>query len=252
MDLKLIIKRVFLPIFIIVFCIITVLIATSIYEAQGGNPLTKENTEISETIFTCQSTSKNVAYAYLRGFGDHNPNAFDFQRGLIGDNAILDFTYDETLTLNELTEEFISQFNTFAANQDVEEIIIIGQSAGGVIAANAASELLFEQKIELHTLASPLNGYHIPHAFLGEEVGFAKEIATGFTSFRDPQENIKTYHHKTINDEESESYCGSAKAFCNGLKIQQNNLVGSTEYFYDHTHTSIMQAVSQLVIDCHS
>ena len=261
----LITKKVFWPIFVIVSIFIVFFVGKavhdSIYDSQvekqfdGTFSSTDSNAkeiQIAEKHFTCESTSKNVGYAYIHGFGDHSPGAFDYQRGLIGDKPILDFDYDEKLSLSKIGAEFISQFNSFASNQNVEEIIIIGQSGGGIIAANSASELKFDGRIELHTLASPLNGYNIPNAFLGDQIGFGKEIALGFDSFYPPPNNIIPYHHKTINDEELESYCGAAKSFCDGLKIQNNNLAGGKEFFYDHTHVSIMHPVSKLIIDCHS
>ncbi len=264
MDVKLISKKVFWPIFVIVFVIVALFIGKAIYNSQVEKVLLEnsnqiissdsspENGVLEEQTFVCESNSEDIAYVYLHGFGDHNPGAFDYQRSLIGDKPVLDFDYDEKLSLEEIGNEFISQFNLFVSDLDVEEIVIIGQSAGGVIVASSASQLIFNGPIELHTLASPLNGYHIPRAFLGNLVGFAKEIALGFDSFNIPKSNVKSYHHKTINDEELESYCGDYRDFCNGLKVQKNNLAGAKEFFYDHTHSSIMHHVSKLIIDCHS
>lgn len=268
MDVKLIAKKVFWPIFVIMFIAIVFFVGkavyNSIYESQvekafgsspdSGVPTSESNSEKIEAVekaFSCESNSKNVAYVYLHGFGDHNPGAFDYQRGLIGEKPILDFDYDEKLSLDKITKDFVSQFNSFDF-EDVEEVIVIGQSAGGVIAANAASQLQFSGLIELHTLASPLNGYHVSEAFLGDQVGFGREMGVGFDSFGNPASNVKPYHHKTINDEELESYCGDYKNFCDGLKVQNNNLAGSEDFFYDETHASVMHPVSKLIIDCHS
>ena len=274
MDIKLISKKVFWPIFIIIFIVVAFFIGKAVYDSlvekafsgessiQGnsndnevmGDQIGSNSEDVTKTVetFTCESTSKNVGYVYLHGFGDHDPGAFDYQKDLIQNRPILDFGYDGKLSLNEISNDFISKFNLFAVEQQVEEIIIIGQSAGGVIAANSASQLKFNGKIELHTLASPLNGYHVSGVFLGDQIGFGREISLGFEAFTTPSSNVKTYHHKTINDEELESYCGDYKRFCDGLKVQNNNLAGAKEFFYDYTHASIMHPVSKLIIDCHN
>ncbi len=187
---------------------------------------------------------------YLHGHGDHNPGAFDYQKSLIGDIPILDFDYDENLLLADISNDFVTQFNQFALDNEFEEIVIIGQSAGGVISSYSANRLVFSGTIELHTLASPLNGYHVSDVFLGGQTGFSKEIGIGFDPFKSA--NVKAYHHKNVNDEELRSYCGDNAKFCDSLKIQNNNLPGSKEFFYkQYTHETIMPAISKLIIECH-
>ena len=127
---------------------------------------------------------------------------------------------------------------------------LVGFSAGGIIASYSANKLIFSGTIELHTLASPLNGYHISDALLDEHTGFFREISAGFDAFESA--NVKAYHHKNVEDEDLRSYCGDNAKYCEPLKIQNNNIPGSKEFFYkQYTHETIMPAVSKLIIDCH-
>ena len=270
MVTKEVFKKTFWPVFIIVFIIVAIFVGKAIYDSiysvqvekalSGGEAEIDEETDIkiTNTVFECENDNsvKSRAYVYLHGLGDHNPGAFDYQRSLIKDDTktkdILDFDYDETLTLNEISDDFVSEFNQFVLENNFEEVIIIGQSAGGVIASFSAHKLEFGGVIELHTLASPLNGYHVSEQFLGDSTGFTREIGLGFDSFTRASENVKVYHHKTVEDKSLRSWCGDYASFCDPLKAQNNNLEGSEEFFYpEHGHTSIMPAVSKLIIDCH-
>ena len=61
--------------------------------------------------------------------------------------------------------------------------------------------------------------------------------------------SLKTY---SVEDEDLRSYCGDNAKYCEPLKIQNNNIPGSKEFFYkQYTHETIMPAVSKLIIDCH-
>jgi len=265
MDVKHIAKKVFWPIFVIIFILVALFIFKTVYnsiyssqveKAMGGenidsNKVTTE-TKLTDAVYECENDNsiESRGYVYLRGLGDHNPGAFDYQKSLIGDVPILDFDYDENLLLAEISNDFIIQFNQFVSDNEFEEIVIIGQSAGGIIASYSASKLVFSGIIELHTLASPLNGYHVSDVFLGEQTGFSREIGAGFDAFESA--NVKAYHHKNVDDEELRSYCGDNARFCDPLKIQNNNIPNSKEFFYkQYTHESIMPVVSKLIIDCH-
>ena len=266
MNSKGITKKFFLPIFIIIFFLVAIFIGktiySSIYDAQVEKVIGGENTEIKVTYaaYECENDNSIAArgYVFLRGFGDHDPGAFNYQKGLIGDVPFLDFDYDENLLLFEISNDFVIQFNQFASNNEFEEIVIIGFSAGGIIASYSANKLIFSGTIELHTLASPLNGYHISDALLDEIqdsrgrplTGFFREIGAGFDAFESA--NVKAYHHKNVEDEDLRSYCGDNAKYCEPLKIQNNNIPGSKEFFYkQYTHETIMPAVSKLIIDCH-
>ena len=233
------VKNSFTTFFIILFVILAYFIV------QGGYE--------KEEVYTCENPEVDSrAYVFLRGFGDHGEDAFSYQESLLDDEAILDFDYDETALLETISDDFVAQFTAFVAEQDVEEIIILGQSAGGVIASAAAHQLVFEGSIELHTMASPLNGYHVSEEYLTEQVGFGREIGEGFTSFPTPPKNMIVYHHKTVEDEPFLSRCGENIELCDAVEIQNNNLEGSQEFFYpEETHDSIMETVSELVISCH-
>ena len=105
--------------------------------------------------------------------------------------------------------------------------------------------------MELHTLASPINGYHVSDIFLGDMTGFTREIGKGFDKFMKPSGNVKVYHHKTVDDKSLRSWCGAYTNFCDPDKAQNNNIESSKEFFYpEHDHSSIMPAVSKLIIDC--
>ncbi len=283
MVTKEVFKKTFWPVFIIIFIIVAVFVGeavySSIYESQVKKTLSEkgfdtknlsheeieqltntkdQNIEIGDDVFTCENDNsvQSRGYIYLHGLGDHNQKAFDYQRRLIENDSktkdILDFDYDELQTLKEISDNFSTKFNEFVLENDLEEIIIIGQSAGGVVVSFSAHRLDFDGIIELHTLASPLNGYHVSEQFLGELVGFSREIGEGFEPFKTPPNNVKVYHHKTVEDESLRSWCGDYADFCDPLKVQYNNIEGSKEFFYpEQDHTSIMFTVSKLIIDCH-
>jgi hypothetical protein len=265
MSVKKFAKNIFWIVFVIIFIGVTIFVGQMIYSSIYGTQVEKImggdsgagskvilDVNTTSSVYECDNDDSITSrgYVYLHGLGDHNPGAFDYQKGLIADSLILDFDYDENLLLADISNDFVTQFNKFALENKFEEIVIIGQSAGGIIASYSANKLVSEGVIELHTLASPLNGYHVSAAFLGEQTGFSREIGIGFEAFEFA--DVKSYHHKTVDDEDLRSYCGENSRFCDPLKIQNNNLPGSKEFFYlEYTHESIMPAVSKLIIDCH-
>ena len=208
---------------------------------------------IGDAVFVCENDNsvQSRGYVYLHGFGDHNPNAFDYQRSLIENDPktkdILDFYYDEKLSIAEISEYFIAKFDEFVSKNDFGEIIIIGQSAGGTVAAYSVHKLNFSGTIELHTLASPLRGCDnkgFKSAFVPGE-GFYREIGIGFDPFIIPVDNVKVYHHKTINDE-TLTQCDTP------IEMQYNNVPGSKEFYYEElSHETIMPTVSKTIIECH-
>lgn len=257
-------KIIFGSVFFLIFCVVayfvTIEVYDYVYEKQIENifgestsqETVTDNVLISESRFSCISDEKNVSYVFVHGLGDNNPRAFDYHKTLIGNKNSMNYMYDPGLGLQELSDDFVLEFNEFAKAQNVNEIIILGQSAGGVVASQAASRLKFDGVIQLHTQASPINGYNIPEQFLSDQSGFSKDLALGIEPFETPGNNVYVYHHKTIDDVELESYCGAFSSFCNGLRIQDNNIDGALEYFYNESHKSIMHPVSKLIIDCHT
>ena len=215
----------------------------------------------SNDTFVCENDNsvKAIGYVYLHGLGDHSSVAVDLLKSLTQNDSktkgILDFDYNEQGTLDTISNDFALKFNTFKSQYDLEEVVIIGQSAGGVVAAYSAHKLNFDGDIELHTIASPLNGYGDFGATSKQAAenmaGFAKEIGLGFASFITPQ-GIKVYHHKTAEDEFLSSWCGDYASFCSSNVIQNNNIEGSKEFYYSgYSHTSIMPAVLEMIINCH-
>ena len=228
---------------------------SSVKESLPPSPKTINDTFVCEN----DNSIKSRGYVYLHGLGDHNPSAVNFLKTFTQNDSktksILDFDYNEQWTLDKISTDFVSKFNTFKSQYDLEEIVIIGQSAGGVVAAYSAHKLNFDGDLELHTIASPLNGYGdfgaVSRQAAESMAGFAKEIGLGFAPFITPQ-GIKVYHHKTVEDESLRSWCGSYASFCSPKVIQNNNIEGSKEFYYpDYNHTSIMPAVSEMIINCH-
>jgi len=209
--------------------------------------------QIGDSVFTCENDNsvQSRGYILLRGFGDHYPDSFGYQKSLIEKDAkaksVLDFDYDEKLSITQISEDFISEFNKFVSENEVEEILIIGQSAGGTVASYSIHKLSFDGPIELHTLASPLRGCNnkgIASQFVPGE-GFYREIGIGFDPFNRPPENVKVYHHKTVNDEIL-TQCDTP------ILMQYNNVPGSKEFYYQElNHETIMHTVSKTIIECH-
>lgn len=224
-------------------------------EGQSQEPQSPDDDGpvIGDAVFACENDNsvQSRGYVYLHGFGDHRPQAFDYQRGLIAEDektkGILDFDYDEKLSIADISEDFVSQFDEFVSENDLEEIVVIGQSAGGTIAAYSAHRLNFPGTIEIHTLASPLRGCDnkgFAEQFVPGE-GFYREIGIGFDPFNAPADNVKVYHHKTVNDE-ALTQCDTP------VLMQYNNVPGSKEFYYPElNHETIMPTVSKTIIECH-
>jgi hypothetical protein len=200
--------------------------------------------QVTNATYECGNVSpKPRAYVILRGYGDHGPIPYDYLMSIIEDPVMI-FEYNETTRLAGLSRDLLSEFNEFIADKEAEELIIIGYSAGGTIALYSVNELDFNGAIELHTVASPLKGcnFLITLRMLFTN-GFWRDVAPGLNKFTVP-ENVKVYHHKTIEDEIL-SQCG------NSLHVQNNNVEGASEYYYNHTHSSILRPVAGMIIECY-
>lgn len=214
--------------------------------------------EIVSRDYVCENDNsiQSIGYVYLQGYLEHDPHAFDYQRGLLADDFktkdILNFDYSESLSTYAICRLFLQEFNTFIFENDFEEIVIFGRSAGGNIISFCAHELEFDGEIEIHTLASPLNGYQVEDKYLTNRYGIQRELGRGFEPFKKPPSNVRVYHHKTVDDESLRSWCGIYDYLCDPIDIQDNNVEGSKEFYYPElNHSTIVKEVSKMVIDCH-
>ena len=161
---------------------------------------------IGSKVFVCENDNsvQSRGYVYVHGYLEHDPNAFDYPRSLIANDSktkgILDFDYNESLGTYAICRIFLQEFNTFVSENDFDEIVIFGRSAGGNIISYCAHELEFEGDIEIHTLASPLNGYQVDDKYLTNRYGLERELGRGFETYEKPADNINVYNHKTVED----------------------------------------------------
>ena len=201
--------------------------------------------QVTNATYECGNISPSPrAYVFLRGYGDHGPIPYDYLKGIIEDPVMI-FEYNETTRLNGLSRDFLNEFNEFMTDLEIDELIIIGYSAGGTIALYSVNDLDFNGAIELHTVASPLKGCNLlPSIRMLFTTGFWRDVAPGLDELTVP-ENVKVYHHKTIEDEIL-GQCG------NSLEVQNNNVEGSMEYYYNHSHSSILRPVAGMIIECYN
>ena len=248
-----IVKRVFWIVFIIVF------IAAFILVSKGINNSPEEN--INEETFACENDNsvQSRVYVILLGLGNHNTSTFVKENELMMKDpktkGILTYEYDEEKELENISNEFLAELDSFIAPYDIEELVIVGVSTGGIISSYSAHKLSFQGIIELHTIAAPLKGYGLKDTnqeLLGDRTGLKREIALGFEQFITPPKNVKVYHHKMIEDPSLLSWCGDRIDLCNTLEIENNNLEGSKEFLYgeQYNHDTVMNAVLKKVIEC--
>ena len=259
-------KKSFLVVFVIVFVVVAVVVTkivyTKVYTALVGAPPSASTSAPAEDSleYACVSNpeASNRGYVYAHGSGGLDPSVEHFLKELVDrDPKATDFytfAHDgDSSTLAELGARFALEFDEFAS-QGFDEIVVLGESAGGVIASYAAHELESDGVIEIHTLASPLNGYKFGAAaerMAEGSRGFGREIVLGFEPFAEPSLNVSVYHHKTVEDEVLRSFCGSFASFCSPSVIQDNNVPGSEEFFYpDETHSSIVLAAGEKIVSC--
>lgn len=265
-------KIIFAVIFLIIFLIVTVSMTKSVYktiydaqvrkaigitEANTDEPvlsIEKQNEPLP--VYECDNTTVNSrSYIILLGMGDHNRDKFLRQRENMRKDPklkdILIYDYDENTLLEDISTEFIQITKAFLTKNPADELVIIGTSAGGIVASYSAAEIEFSGRLELHTISSPTNGYNVNENFLTGMTGFAKEIGLGIKPFSKPKENVLIYHHKTVDDKELENYCGEYANFCKSFDIQSNDIEGSKEFYYPgFTHETIMPHVIDLIVAC--
>ena len=249
-------KITFWTVFTIIFIITTIIIAKTIYEKTIDSILGGSNEPeiiITDTTFTCENDgSTNIGYIYLRGFGDNNPGSVYFITDST-DAPLLDFDYDESHSLEDINSQFVSEFIDYTSENKLDKIIILGHSAGGVITSSTITEISsnFQEQVEIHTLASPLNGYNAPESLFAGYTGIYNDLATGIDAYDPEPSNIQVYHHKTVTDEILEDICGKFSKFCDALDAQNNNVPGSEEFYYaEEDHNGIVHTVGNKVIAC--
>ncbi len=246
-------KYTFWTIFTIVFIATTIFTANLIIQNIFGST---SEVIITDAIYTCENKNtenEKLAYVYLRGFGDHNPGSVYFITDSTPNSPLLDFDYDESLSLEQINSQFVTEFNSFTTTNELNKIIIFAHSAGGVIASSTITNLAetFPEQIEIHTLASPLNGYDAPKSLFEGYTGVYNNLAVGIDSYDPEPKNINVYHHKTVTDEILVSICGRFHQFCDALDAQNNNVPGSEEFYYpNEDHNSIVHTVGLKVIAC--
>jgi hypothetical protein len=231
-------------------------------QEMGTVPLksTIKNEDTSSANYNCvnDQTITKRGYIVIHGAGGPDSGETLIKNAVSSSDPLYSgfmyFTYDaDEETLDIVATRFVSEYKKFA-EQGYDKIIIYGQSAGGVIASRAAYQLGTSPKVDIHTLASPLNGYKFGAA--AEQMsqqfsGLNKEIGLGIDSYNKPSSNVKVYHHKTVEDETLRSFCGSYASLCSPRVIQDNDVPGSLKYSYPNdTHSSISITIITKTLNC--
>lgn len=212
--------------------------------------------EVHQESFVCQKIGgSRVGYVYVRGFGEDDPYAahqlIEAAKTDVRNVGFLDYDYDEDLFLGPIVDIFLQKLEDFIATKKPDSLIIFAHSAGGIVVSDAAHRLGFGGPVQIHTMASPLAGYNVMDAFLGERSGYLRQIAGGIDPYEKPADNVSGFHHKTITDHVLVEFCGSAQKFCKPLKVQNNNLPGSVDFYYPNArHNSIIMQVVDAVMSC--
>ena len=163
-------KKLFWLIFVILFIVIVTFIGNMVYnsifeakvravlknEGIDTSDLTladlkelitpvKADIEITDDTFVCRNDIgiQSRAFIIVLGFGNHDKDTFFEENGFIqsdpGTKGLLTYVYDETLTLDEISDLFVVDANDFLKYLPIGELIIVGASAGGNIAINSVA-----------------------------------------------------------------------------------------------------------------
>lgn len=221
----------------------------------------KEETVFSTPNFSCENNPdiESRGFVILLGLGNHDKDYWNTEKQIMESDSktrfVIIYDQNEESNIYEISQKFLADMNETLEEHDVDELVLMGISAGGVTASYSISRLDFSGDVALHTLASPLKGYGLSgpmQAFLGERQGYLRDIAVGFKAFEPPGENVKVYHHKTVNDTILRAYCGEYSSFCDPVKIQNNNLKVSKEFFYPRLdHDPLAKEVIRTVLSCY-
>ena len=216
--------------------------------------------KLGDVKFSCENDNSVQArgYVLLMGLADHHKEGWDVEKSLMEQDPkskfVLIYDQDENSHLEQISQKFLYDLESLLVEKPVDELVIFGASAGGVTASYSINKLNFSGPVALHTLSSPLKGYWFPEVFLGERATYEKEIALGLAPFQKPGKNVKVYHHKTVTDTIlKDHYCGNFAALCDPIKIQNNNIQGSKEFYYPkYDHNPLMGVVIREVLKCYN
>ncbi len=225
----------------------------------------KKNPIFSKEKFSCENDNSNIqsrGYVILMGLADHTKEGWISEKKLMEKDPkakfVLIYDQDENSRLEDISQKFLDDIHSLLKEKPVDELVIFGSSAGGVTASYSIAKLNFQGPVALHTMASPLNGYDLRgfgEAFIGEGRSvYEKEIALGLEIFKKPGKNVGVYHHKTVTDTVlKDHYCREFSAFCDPIKIQDNNIEGSKEFYYpQYDHNPLGAFVIRDVLKCYN
>ena len=155
------------------------------------------------------------------------------------------FDYDDRESLQTIYHSFEKALFDLSERSATRRLLILGLSAGGNLLAFAASRIPQSYSIEIHTMASPLNGYGLNR--FGELMinqfapsdsyppqSFYRHIGLGFDSYLQAKDHIRVFHHKEGESASHlVSHCGRFAGYCDPLKIQSNNVPNAQEFYYE-------------------
>jgi hypothetical protein len=172
--------------------------------------------------------------------------------------GVMTFQYDDRASLYEISRRLLRQMDGFLHQVKIQELVLLGLSAGGNLLANLGEKIPFEGRTEIHTLASPLRGYGLSR--FGEQMlehfaplhdygihGFYREIGNGMQPYPQAKKQTRVYHHKEGSSANNLiSHCGEFRGYCDPLKIQHNNVQGSQE-FYSPSDLDSLRVVREIL-----
>ena len=248
-------RKLFFVIAAVVAIPVAIMVAFFVFRFVSGMIIGGHAASVHDGVYQCEKIDgRRVGYVYVRGFGEDGPDAsYEVLEAMKADArfvGVLDYDYDEDLLLDQISDAFLEKFTDFVEAKKPDALIIFGYSAGGVVISNVAHHLDFSGSVYVHTMASPLAGYNLASPFLGNKEGYIRQLASGIGSFT-AADNTQVSHHKTIIDSTLTDFCGNAKRFCEPLKVQNNNVPGSADYYYpQEDHQTIVMKVVDSVMSC--
>ena len=248
-------------IFLIVFAFVAYTITDDLVTGETPRP------KIHDKRFECENDNgvKSRGYVFLMGLYETLPNAYEEIRKIMESDPKAKFVKiygdDGFRHIDEISNQFVKDVHSWIKEQEnkgepIEELIIFGASAGGVTASYSIAKINFTGHVAVHTLSSPINGYDLTGfraRFIDNRQGYLQDISIGFEPFEKPGNNVKVYHHKTVTDTILiDHYCSNTKFFCDTLKVQNNNIEGSKDFYYpQYDHNPLIQNVTREVLKCY-
>ncbi len=249
-------RKLFFVVAAVVAIPVAIAVTFFVYKFIAGMMVGGSAGEVHDRVYQCERIAgERVGYVYVRGFGEDDPDAaYAIDEAAKMDSryvGLLDYDYDEALELEQITNIFLEKLEDFVGAKRPDALVVFGFSAGGTVISSAAHALNFDGPVQLHTMASPLSGYHVAELFLADREGYLRELAAGIQAYLPPTENVSAVHHKTVTDKVLVDFCENAKKFCDPLKVQNNNLKGSADFYYpQESHNSIVMTVVDKVMAC--